>query len=263
MHLLRCLVFIEATFNFSIAPMYISTKENVLADDLSYNCLASFFSKVPHADHVPTPAPTQLLDLLLEQQALDQSDLAPAVQGYFQQGLASSTQSTYKAALKKFYMFCTKYDILTPFPVTEQILCYFSAFLANQGLSPQTGKSYLAAVRSMQISLGLLNLREQSLMPILKRVQAGIHRVRMERGTQPHIRLPITLEVLRRIHHHLTSSRHPHQQLLWAISTLAFFGFFRLGELLPDKLPFNPLSQLAWGNVAVDSHQRPRMVQVH
>lgn len=96
---------------------------------------------------------------------LDQSDLAPAVQGYFKRGLPSSTQSIYKA---------TKYDISTPFPVTEQILCYFSVFLVNQGLSPQTGKSYLAAVHSMQISLGLPDPREQSSMPILKRVQAGI-----------------------------------------------------------------------------------------
>ena len=30
MHILRCLVFIEATFNFSIAPVYISTKETSL-----------------------------------------------------------------------------------------------------------------------------------------------------------------------------------------------------------------------------------------
>ncbi len=127
---------------------------------------------------------------------LDQYNLAPVVQEYFQRGLASSTQSTCKAALKKFYMFCTKYDISTPFPVTEQILCYFSAFLANQGLSPQTEKSYLAAVYSMQISLGLPDPQEQSLMLILKRVQAGIRRVRMERGN---------------VHHHLTSSHHPHQ----------------------------------------------------
>jgi hypothetical protein len=49
----------------------------------------------------------------------------------------------------------------------------------------------------------------------------------------------------------------------WAISTLAFFGFFRLGELLPEKSSFDPTSQLAWGDVAVDNHQLPRMVQVH
>ena len=53
-------------------------------------------------------------------------------------------------------------------------MCCFAAFLAYEGLAPQTGKGYMAAVRSMQISLGLLDLRDQSSLPMLKRVQAGI-----------------------------------------------------------------------------------------
>ena len=232
MHLLYCLVFIEATFNFSIAP----------------------------ADHVLTPTPTQLLDLLLEQQA-DWTSLTwhPRFRAIFSEDYPVLLNQPTKPPWKNSICFAH----LDPIPCYRADSLYFSAFLVNHGLSPQTGKSYLAAVCSMQISLGLPDPREQSSMPILKRVQAGIRRVRMERGTQPRIRLPITLEVLRRVHHDLTSSHHPHQQLLWAISALAFFGFYRLGELLPDKLPFNSLSQLAWGDVAVDSHQRPQMVQVH
>ena len=80
----------------------------------------------------------------------------------------------------EFHTFCIKYDIATPFPVTEQLLCYFSVHMADQGLSPQTGRSYLAAMRSMQISLGPPDPRDQSSMPLLKRVQAGIRRVRVE-----------------------------------------------------------------------------------
>ena len=100
-------------------------------------------------------------------------------------------------------------------------------------------------------------------MPLLKRVQAGIRRVRMEKGTKSKIRLPITLSVLVKIHQQLITSKHPHRQLLWAISALAFFGFFRLGELLPDRLAFDHTSDLAWGDVAVDNHTAPTMVQVH
>ena len=48
--------------------------------------------------------------------------------------------------------------------------------------------------------------------------------------------------------------------MLWA---LAFFGFFRLGELLPDSSRFNAAIHLAWGDVAVDSNHLPRMVQIH
>ena len=69
MHLLRCLVFVEARFGFSIMPVYISTKANFLADDLSRNNLVSFLSKVPQADSTPTKVSVRLLELLLDQQA--------------------------------------------------------------------------------------------------------------------------------------------------------------------------------------------------
>ena len=69
MHLIRCLVFIEASLDFTITPAYITTKDNVLADDLSCDRLSSFFLKVPLADRVPTPVSPLLLDLLLDQRA--------------------------------------------------------------------------------------------------------------------------------------------------------------------------------------------------
>ncbi len=56
--------------------------------------------------------------------------------------------------MKRFHAFCVKYDITNPFPLSEQLLCSFAAFLADQSLAPQTGKSYLSALRNMQISLG-------------------------------------------------------------------------------------------------------------
>ena len=69
MHLLRCLVFVEAHFGCYLRPEYINTKHNHLADDLSRNHLSSFLSKVPTADRQPTPTSSHLLDLLLNPQA--------------------------------------------------------------------------------------------------------------------------------------------------------------------------------------------------
>ena len=69
MHLLRCLVFIEALYGFHLDPTYIDTHTNHLADDLSRNHLSSFLSKVPDAELNPTPVSPALLDLLLDQQA--------------------------------------------------------------------------------------------------------------------------------------------------------------------------------------------------
>ena len=69
MHLIRCLAFIEARINFVLKPLYISTRANFLADDLSRNNLVSFFQKAPHMDINPTPTSTLLLQLLLDHTA--------------------------------------------------------------------------------------------------------------------------------------------------------------------------------------------------
>ena len=67
MHMLRTLAFVEARHDFTLRVQYINTKENHLADDLSRNNFSSFLSKVPNADPSPTPLPSQLVDLLLDQ----------------------------------------------------------------------------------------------------------------------------------------------------------------------------------------------------
>ena len=78
-----------------------------------------------------------------------------------------------------------------PFPVHELLLCYFAAYLAQKGLPPQTVKGYLAAVRSAQISMVLPDPREQSSLPLLRWVQAGISRIRLQSGRQMvRVRLP-------------------------------------------------------------------------
>ena len=175
MHLLRCLVFIEAYHHCHLHPMYIDTRSNHLADDLSRDNLFSFFHKVPGADVLATGSVGRL----------DLNALAPSVQRYFQSGLAPSTQATYKAATKRFYLFCIAYNVFSPFPLTEQLLCSFAAFLADQQLAPQTVKSYLSTLRNTQISLGLPDPTDQSSMPVLRRVQAGISRLRMIKGSRP------------------------------------------------------------------------------
>jgi len=191
--------------------------------------------------------------------------LAPVLQGYLQAGLAPATQRSYGAAMKHFQLFCSTYNIVNPFPISELLLCYYVAYLAAKGLAGQTLKAYLAAVRNAQISLGLPDPREQSSLPLLRRVQAGIARVRLQSGEQQAmVRLPITAEVLARLYATLWSSGVREKVLWWAVACSAFFGFFRLGELLPESEgSWNAATDLAWGDVAVDSLTEPKMVRIH
>ena len=75
---------------------------------------------------------------------------------------------------------------------------------------------------------------------------------------------PRLAAVMDRIRAYLVQSVHPHRDVVWAICCTAFFGFFRLGELLPvSRAQITPAVSLMWGDVAVDSRERPTMVRVH
>ncbi len=166
--------------------------------------------------------------------------------------------------MRRFHSFTIHFSIQAPFPVTEHLLCSFAAYLADQGLAPQTIRSYLSAVRNTQLALGFPDPRDHSSLPILKRVQAGIQRVRSMGGPPSRLRLPITASVMERIKTHLDAADTPHKELMWAICCTAFFGFFRLGELLPEsKAKINQAVSLMWGDVAVDSREKPTMIKVH
>lgn len=60
------------------------------------------------------------------------------------------------------------------------------------------------------------------------------------------------------------ASDNPEKHAIWAIAASAFFGFFHLSELLPDSISsYNPITNLSWGDVSVDSHTNPQMIQFH
>ena len=69
MQLLRCLFFVEAYFQFHLEARHIPGISNECADDLSRNRLAAFRTKLPQANHYPTPIPSSLLQWLLKPQA--------------------------------------------------------------------------------------------------------------------------------------------------------------------------------------------------
>ena len=113
------------------------------------------------------------------------------------------------------------------------------------------------------LNLGLPNLRDQSSLPILKRVQAGIKRARLG-TTSAKVRLPVTPPLLRQLRQYLDATAHKERVAMWAICCMAFFGCFRLGELLLESPnSFDQQYQLTWGDVAVDSQTDPRMLRIH
>ena len=195
---------------------------------------------------------------------MDLSSLSADIGFYFQQGLAPSTRRSYQAAYKRFHSFCVSFNVTQPFPITEQLLCSYATHLDNNNLSPQTIKSYLSAVQSMQISLGLPDPHDSSSLPTLKRVVAGIARVWMLRGPSARARLSVMAIILHEVHALLAGSQCVNRKVMWAVACKAFFGFFHVGELLPEsQKAFSSATHLAWGDVSVDDNDNPSMIQIH
>ena len=186
------------------------------------------------------------------------------VQYFCEQGIASATRKTYQSALRRFAGFCSSYNVLTPFPVSESLLCYYASYLATDKLSPQTIKVYLAAIRHMQITIGLPEPREFLSLPRLRLVQAGIQRTHATQASTK-VRLPITPSILRSLKEHWSPQRTDEDILMiWAAATLCFFGFFRSGEItIPTEKAFNNTKHLAWGDVAIDNTGDPQLLKVH
>ena len=128
--------------------------------------------------------------------------------------------------------------------------------------SPQTIKSYLAGVRNAQLSLGLPDPRDQSSLPILRRVQAGISRASLSTSLA-RVRMPVTPSLLRHIRQCLEATVHNERAVLWAICCVAFFGCFRQGELLLESpASYDHRRHLTWGDIAVDNQANPRMLRI-
>ena len=66
---------------------------------------------------------------------------------------------------------------------------------------------------------------------LLHLVCRGIHRLQ---GDSQHTRLPITINLMRTIKEQLRQSTYTlqEQRMLWAAFTMAFYGFFRVSELI-------------------------------
>ncbi len=65
MHLMRCLTFVAAKYNFIFSSTHIPGVDNVLADALSRNNATLFLSRSPQAHRHPTPIPIAIPNLLV------------------------------------------------------------------------------------------------------------------------------------------------------------------------------------------------------
>ena len=145
-----------------------------------------------------------------------------------------------------------------PCPAYEHQLMLFATFLSEQGLSWQSIKCYLAAVRNLHLVTGFPFPRHQSSLPRLQLLLQGIKRVSSRRSPQQS-RLPITPSILSRIRSFLfAQSCTWDRRMIWAAMNMCFFSFLRSGEICtPSSTNFDPGAHLTIADISVDDRASP------
>lgn len=181
---------------------------------------------------------------------------------FYVAGLTKATHKTYTCAERRYLTFCSKFS-RKPFPATEGTLCYYAACLGQEGLTHGTIKSYLSGVRQLQITHGFPDPKVQS-MPRLQQIIKGVRAELGKAGRTPRSRLPITPAILKRLKAVWQEEGVSWKTaMLWAASTLTFFGFFRSGEItVPSVREFDPTAHLSFSDLTVDNAKNPSMIFV-
>ena len=138
----------------------------------------------------------------------------------------------------------------------------FVSHLAQQGLTHQTIKVYLSAVRNLHVSAGLHNQFAAQLTPRLEMVLKGIKKDKA--AATPRTRLPITVEIMERLRCTLIKQPTDHNNIMmWAACSLAFFGFLRCSEFtVPSQEGYSPAVHLSLQDISLDSRESPTKIQV-
>ena len=151
------------------------------------------------------------------------------VRRLFDSALAPTTVRAYTSAQARYAEFCSATNLPT-LPLTQPGLCRYSTWLAAQNISFRTIKSYLSALRYLQIHRRGCD-PQMSGMVILQYVLQGVKRSQELTGTNtPRARLPITTDIMRRLRSSWEARGVDFKTvMLWAVACTSFFRLPEVG----------------------------------
>lgn len=165
---------------------------------------------------------------------------------------ASSSWNSMMAALKCYEKFAALKAISMSWPLQiENVKHFINWAIFEKELSSSTVKTY---VNSLGTIHRLKNLSDSSCKNFITRAMIrGAENLNFYDSDSPSQRNVMTLPILRILGHEICMSnwsKHS-KSVVWAVSCTAFFGSFRLGELLSrDENSFNPFETLLWKDVS-------------
>ena len=144
--------------------------------------------------------------------------------------ISANTKRLYVTAFNTLKTFRRVYNLQEPWPPHANELVEFVSYLTYKQFSPNTIKSYISGI---SYYCKLYNLQDTTQTFLLRKVLMGLGRW----NNRTDNRKPITLEILHNIIQLLpTICKSMYESALFsAIFTTAFYGYFRMGELVQNS----------------------------
>ncbi|XP_071099006.1 integrase/recombinase xerD homolog, partial [Haliotis cracherodii] len=155
------------------------------------------------------------------------ADLRQEAGRLLQQSLSTNTWATYQTGINALHQFRSAHQLQEVWPVPLDQVVNFIAYLSVTHHSPNTVKTYIAALSSHHKFHGLTDCTNHFL---IGKIVTGLHKS----AGRPDTRKPITADLLQVVTNnlpHVCSSAYE-ARLFKAVYCTAFFGFFRVSELV-------------------------------
>ena len=175
--------------------------------------------------------------------------------GNFSKSVTVQTQAGYATAARTYIE--AEKALGRPFssPPTDSELAFLVTFLIRRKLEPATIKNYLSGIRFYLLSMGLPS--PPSLPPLAHQILNGYEKGKLDpqETAGKKKRRAISVEMLKLLGHSIAIHTYWtdfEKNLRWAVILVAWWGSFRIGELLPaNSTVFNPKNALLVSDVKV------------
>ena len=158
------------------------------------------------------------------------------------------TQSGYATGARNFMLAEEALGRKFSLPPTDSEMVFLVTFLIDKGLEVSTIKNYLSGIRFYLFTLGIAS--PPKLPPLAQQILVGAEKGRRnpQEIAEKRSRRAISVEMLKLLEHSIAKNQtwsNYEKNMRWAVILSAWWGAFRIGELLPKtKSSFSPLSCL-------------------
>jgi hypothetical protein len=169
--------------------------------------------------------------------------------GLVEASYAASTWARHASAMNCLEKFGYIRGVKIMYPVQLEILCDFVSWaLLEKGLKADTVKAYLS---SINVAHNFRGLNSHCSNVIITSMLKGAKNMSLYEGLARGTRKVMSYPLMRLLQHQIFNSEwlDDSKLVVWAASLTAYFGSFRLGEILPKSENYNVEETLMWSDV--------------